>query len=54
MIGAVNCAVNRKGKFVGENTDGKGFLKSLQEVINPKGKSIVMFGAGGGSPRHCR
>lgn len=47
IMGAVNCAVNRGGKFIGENTDGKGFLKSLTEVISPAGKSIVMFGAGG-------
>jgi len=47
IMGAVNCAVNRGGKFIGENTDGKGFLKSLTEVVDPSGKSIVMFGAGG-------
>jgi shikimate dehydrogenase len=47
IMGAVNCAVNRDGKFIGENTDGKGFLKSLLEVVNPKGKTVVMFGAGG-------
>lgn len=47
IMGAVNCAVRRGEKFIGENTDGKGFLKSLMEVIDPKGKSIVMFGAGG-------
>ncbi len=47
IIGAVNCAVSRNGKLIGENTDGKGFLKSLQEVADPKGKSVVMFGAGG-------
>jgi shikimate dehydrogenase len=47
IMGAVNCAVNRDGRFIGENTDGKGFLKSLLEVVDPKGKSIVMFGAGG-------
>ena len=47
IMGAVNCAVSRDGKFVGENTDGKGFLKSLLEVKNPKGESIVLFGAGG-------
>ena len=47
IMGAVNCAVNRDGKFIGENTDGKGFLKSLLEVVDPKGKSVVMFGAGG-------
>jgi shikimate dehydrogenase len=47
VMGAVNCAVLRDGKFIGENTDGKGFLQSLQEVIDPQGKTIVMFGAGG-------
>jgi shikimate dehydrogenase len=47
IMGAVNCAVNRGGKFIGENTDGKGFLKSLTEVVDPKGKNVVMFGAGG-------
>jgi shikimate dehydrogenase len=47
VMGAVNCAVLRDGKFIGENTDGKGFLQSLREVVEPKGKTIVMFGAGG-------
>jgi len=47
VIGAVNCAVNRDGKFIGENTDGKGFLKSFMEVADPKGKTIVLLGAGG-------
>ena len=47
LIGAVNCVVRRGEKLIGENTDGKGFLKSLQEVCNPRGKNVVMFGAGG-------
>jgi shikimate dehydrogenase len=47
VMGAVNCAVLRDGKFIGENTDGKGFLQSLKEVIDPKGRTIVMLGAGG-------
>lgn len=47
LMGAVNCVVRRGDKFVGENTDGKGFLKSLETVIDPKGKSVVLFGAGG-------
>ena len=47
VIGAVNCAVRRGEKFIGENTDGKGFLQSLREVVDPKGKHVVMFGAGG-------
>ena len=47
VIGAVNCVVRRDSQYIGENTDGKGFLKSLQEIIDPAGKSFVMFGAGG-------
>jgi shikimate dehydrogenase len=47
IMGAVNCAVRRDGKFIGENTDGKGFLRSLMEVTDPMGKPVVMFGAGG-------
>ena len=47
VIGAVNCAVLKDGKYIGENTDGKGFLKSLREKINPLGKSFLIFGAGG-------
>lgn len=47
LIGAVNCVVRRGEQLIGENTDGKGFLKSLQEVCDPRGKNIVMFGAGG-------
>src|SRR5579871_4927426 len=47
IMGAVNCAVRRGEAFIGENTDGKGFLKSLMEVVDPRGKRVVMFGAGG-------
>ena len=47
VIGAVNCAVNRDGKFIGENTDGKGFLMSFIEVADPQGKIVVLLGAGG-------
>lgn len=47
IMGAVNCVVRRDGKYIGENTDGKGFLASLQEKIDPAGKSLVLLGAGG-------
>ncbi|MFA6544495.1 MAG: shikimate dehydrogenase [Limisphaerales bacterium] len=47
IMGAVNCVVRRGDKFIGENTDGKGFLKSLESVTSPNGKSVVLFGAGG-------
>jgi shikimate dehydrogenase len=49
VMGAVNCVVRRGDKLIGENTDGKGFLKSLETAVNPKGKSVVLFGAGGAS-----
>ena len=47
IIGAVNCVVRRDSRLIGENTDGCGFLSSLQEKIDPSGKRMVMFGAGG-------
>ncbi len=47
IMGAVNCVVNRDGKLIGENTDGKGFLTAFSEVLNPEGKTICIFGAGG-------
>ena len=47
LMGAVNCVVQREGKLIGENTDGKGFVESLKELTDPAGKSVVMFGAGG-------
>ena len=47
LMGAVNCVVQRDDKYIGENTDGKGFLKSLKSIIDPAGKSIAILGAGG-------
>jgi len=47
IIGAVNCAVRRGEQFIGENTDGRGFLTSLRTVIDPAGQAIVILGAGG-------
>src|SRR5260221_7357335 len=47
VMGAVNCVVRRGDRLIGENTDGKGFLKSLRETTDPSGKSVVIFGAGG-------
>lgn len=47
VIGAVNTAVRRGDQLIGENTDGKGFLKALQEVVDPKNTNVVIFGAGG-------
>jgi shikimate dehydrogenase len=47
VIGAVNCVVNRDGKLVGENTDGKGFVKAFEEVRSAAGQVVVLLGAGG-------
>ena len=47
IMGAVNCVVRRDGRYIGENTDGKGFVESLRQAVDPTGKRLVMFGAGG-------
>jgi shikimate dehydrogenase len=42
--------VRRVGdRLIGENTDGKGFLRGVREEagIDPKGKNILVLGAGG-------
>lgn len=48
-IGAVNTVRREGDRFIGENTDGKGFLRGLREVLNvdPAGKRIMLLGAGG-------
>jgi shikimate dehydrogenase len=49
-IGAVNTVVNDNGILTGHNTDGLGVLKALQENrVEPKGKKVVIIGAGGAS-----
>lgn len=47
VMGAVNCVVRKGNKLIGENTDGKGFLESLKDLTDPRGKRVVIFGAGG-------
>lgn len=48
LIGAVNTVKAMQGKFIGYNTDGEGFLRSLKdENILPKDKRILCLGAGG-------
>jgi shikimate dehydrogenase len=39
--------VRRAGRLIGENTDGKGFVESLRTLVDPAGKTLVLFGAGG-------
>lgn len=47
IIGAVNTIVRRGDAFIGENTDGKGFVQAMRGVVDPRGKSVMIFGAGG-------
>ncbi len=49
MIGAVNTVRRQGDRLIGENTDGKGFLRGLREdaSTDPHGKRIVVLGAGG-------
>lgn len=48
-VKAVNTVNKEKGRWVGYNTDVDGFLISLRKEgkFNPRGKKILVFGAGG-------
>jgi len=54
-IGAVNTVVIKDGRLVGYNTDGRGFLRSLEEGLgyNVEGKNIFVLGSGGASRAIC-
>ena len=48
IIGAVNTVINEDGHLIGENTDGKGFTRSLmREGVEIADKKIMILGAGG-------
>lgn len=49
LIGAVNTILVKNGKIIGYNTDGAGYLLSLQKEKKwqAKNKKIVILGAGG-------
>ncbi|HEY4486027.1 MAG TPA: shikimate dehydrogenase [Nitrospiria bacterium] len=49
LIGAVNTVENRRGRLIGHNTDGRGFLASLKEDLNlnVRDRKILILGAGG-------
>lgn len=49
LIGAVNTVVAKNGRLRGENTDGKGFLRSLKEQggMPIAGSRVFLLGAGG-------
>lgn len=51
IMGAVNTVLNKDGDWIGYNTDGKGYLRSLKErfpdIIKDKTIPILIIGAGG-------
>ena len=48
IIGAVNTVFREGDRWLGENTDGKGFVRALQkEGISLAGKQVTILGAGG-------
>lgn len=53
-IGAVNTVVQRDGKLYGYNTDYFGFCYMLDSSgIDPRGKKVLVLGAGGASATVC-
>lgn len=48
-IGAVNTVWNDHGRWIGSNTDGRGYLLALREAVGDElaNKNILMLGAGG-------
>lgn len=50
-IGAVNTVVHKNGKWIGYNTDGVGYLRSLEskypDLFKDQTKRILVIGAGG-------
>ncbi len=54
LIGAVNTVVVDNDKLIGHNTDGRGFIKSLDEIgFNPRNKSFLILGSGGAAQAIC-
>ena len=49
IIGAVNTVRREGDRLIGENTDGKGFLRGVRNDagMDPSGKRAVVLGAGG-------
>ncbi len=48
QIGAVNTIKNDSGRLIGYNTDGRGYVASLEEMfVTPAEKTVILLGAGG-------
>src|SRR3989442_10165233 len=46
-IGAVNTLLVRGNRLVGDNTDGRGFLRALGHRVRLRGAHALLIGAGG-------
>ena len=47
-IGAVNTVVRHGGRYLGDNTDAPGFVRSLEDAgVQLSGANVVVLGAGG-------
>jgi shikimate dehydrogenase len=46
LVGAINCIYRQDDQLVGENTEGRGLLKSVQEIIDPREQKVVILGSG--------
>jgi len=55
LMGAVNTVRRDGDRLIGENTDGKGFLRALHDdaEVDPQGKRVVVLGAGGAARAVC-
>jgi shikimate dehydrogenase len=55
LIGAVNCVVRCDNRYIGENTDGQGFLTALRTIADPAraalARAIAVEVASPGRPR---
>lgn len=49
LIGAVNTIQKHQGKWIGHNTDGRGFVQAYKAEIGQslRGKTVLLLGAGG-------
>ncbi len=47
-IGAVNVLIREGERWIGDSSDGAGFLRSLEEAgVDPAGRAVALIGAGG-------
>ncbi|MEF9894686.1 MAG: shikimate dehydrogenase [Clostridia bacterium] len=54
LIGATNTIVNKNGRLVAYNTDGKGFVEGISKRgVDLAGKRIALLGAGGAARAIC-